>query len=197
MAIKGILFDFNGTLFFDSEFHMEAFRQIFPAYGKPVPSDEYMIQKIFGCNNKTIYEENIDPLGTPEDVREFADKKESIYRELCLANPQDFHLTPGACDLLDHLKATGIPYCVATGSAIDNVSFYFEHMGLGRWFSLDNIIYTDGSFGMLLEASDNYKEKQLSFDAAKAFFISPTLLIYTILTISTVVIQMLLAFIMR
>jgi membrane protease YdiL (CAAX protease family) len=58
-------------------------------------------------------------------------------------------------------------------------------------------IYTDGSFGMLLEASDNYKEKQLSFDAAKAFFISPTVLIYTILTIATVVMQILLSFIIK
>ena len=47
-------------------------------------------------------------------------------------------------------------------------------------------IYADGSFGKLLETSDNYKEKALSFDAAKTFFRSPTVLIFTILAIASI-----------
>lgn len=146
MAIKGILFDFNGTLFFDSDFHMEAFRRTLRAYGKPIPSDDYMIQNIFGRTNETIYVENIDPHGTPEDIKSFANQKESQYRSFCLENPKDFHFTEGACELLNYLKENKIPYCMATGAEIDNLEFYFEHMGLTRWFTLDNIVYTDGSF---------------------------------------------------
>ena len=55
MTLKGILFDFNGTLFFDSAFHMEAFRRIFPKYGHPVPSDEWMMKNCFGPTNANIY----------------------------------------------------------------------------------------------------------------------------------------------
>lgn len=55
-------------------------------------------------------------------------------------------------------------------------------------------IYTEGSFGVLLEPSDDYKEKKISFDAPKAFFRSPTVLIYTILTIATIALQVLLIF---
>lgn len=146
MAIKGILFDFNGTLFFDSDFHMEAFRRTLRSYGKPIPTDDYMIRNIFGRTNETIYLENIDPNGTPEDIKSFANQKESQYRSFCLENPKDFHFTEGACELLDYLKEKKIPYCMATGAEIDNLEFYFEQMGLARWFTLDRIVYTDGSF---------------------------------------------------
>ena len=56
-------------------------------------------------------------------------------------------------------------------------------------------IYADGSFGKLLDTSENYKEKKLSFDAAKTFFRSPTVLIFTILVIVTIAFQVLLMFI--
>lgn len=146
MTLQGLLFDFNGTLFFDSVFHMEAFRRIFRAYGKPIPTDDFMIHHIFGKTNETIYRENFNADASPEEVEDFAVRKESLYRSLCLENPADFHFTEGAAELLDHAKATGIPYCMATGSGMDNLEFYFTHMGLGRWFSLDNIVYTNGTF---------------------------------------------------
>ena len=77
--LKGVLFDFNGTLFFDSDMHMEAFRRAFPKYGQPVPSDEFMIGRCFGRTNDTIYRENFKPDPTPEEVsaagRKLAEKQ--------------------------------------------------------------------------------------------------------------------------
>ena len=55
-------------------------------------------------------------------------------------------------------------------------------------------IYADGSFGKILESSDNYREKNISFDAAKAFFRSPTVIIYTILTLISIFSPLILAF---
>ena len=54
--------------------------------------------------------------------------------------------TKGAPEFLDYLKENNIPFCLATGSGMDNLSFYIEQMDLGRWFTLDNIVYFDGSF---------------------------------------------------
>ena len=45
--------------------------------------------------------------------------------------------------MLDHLKATGIPFNLATGSPIDNVEFYFEALDIGRWFDINTIVYSD------------------------------------------------------
>ena len=146
MTLKGILFDFNGTLFFDSDLHMEAFRRIFKKHGKPIPSDELMIESFFGCTNETIYRNNFDPDAKQEEIKAFTIEKEDLYRDLCLEMPDTFRLVDGATELLDYLKENHIPFCLATGSDIDNVSFYIKHLGIDRWFSEDNMVYTNGTF---------------------------------------------------
>jgi beta-phosphoglucomutase-like phosphatase (HAD superfamily) len=145
--VKGVLFDFNGTLFFDSELHIKAFKKYFTEHGKDEPSAEFITQKIFGRPNPRIYSDNFNPNPTEEEWREFADEKEGLYRDFCLSSPELMKYTDGAYELLDYLKENGIPYCLATGCGIDNVSFYMEHMDLGRWFDLDkNVVYFDGTF---------------------------------------------------
>lgn len=145
--IKGVLFDFNGTLFFDSELHIRAFKKYFVEHGKDEPSAEFITQNIFGRPNPRIYSDNFNPNPTPEECENFADEKEGLYRGFCLSEPELMRYTEGAAELLDYLKENGIPYCLATGCGIDNVSFYMEHMELGRWFDLDrNVVYFDGTF---------------------------------------------------
>lgn len=146
MNLKGILFDFNGTLFFDSYLHMEAFRRIYRNYGKPIPTDELMIQKFFGRNNETIYLENFDSNASREEIVKFIDMKENTYRDLCLEFTDTLHLVDGATELLDYIKENGIPFCLATGSDLENVKFYIKHLGIDRWFSEDNMVYTNGKF---------------------------------------------------
>lgn len=144
--IKGILFDFNGTLFFDSHLHIRAFEKYFLERGKEKPSAEFIIRNIFGRSNPRIYADNFNPNPTPEECEIFADRKEGLYREFCLASPEEMHLTRGAPEMLDFLKKSGIPYALATGSGMDNLRFYIEHMELGRWFDESNTVYADGSF---------------------------------------------------
>ncbi len=144
--LSGILLDFNGTLFFDSDMHMEAFRQVFPLYGHPVPSDDFMAKRCFGRTNETIFKENFDPNATKADIDEFELRKESIYHRLCLDSPERFRLVDGAEEMLDELKARNIPFCLATGSNLLNVKFYMQHMKLDRWFGSDNMVYDDGTY---------------------------------------------------
>ena len=146
MTLKGILFDFNGTLLFDSDLHMDAFRQVFPMFGQPAPTDEFMIGKLFGRTNETIWKENFDPTGNKADVERFTDAKEGLYRESCLANRQIFRLIDGAEELLNYLKEKSIPFALATGSDFGNVSFYLRELGLDRWFSEENMVWDDGTY---------------------------------------------------
>ncbi len=144
--VRGLLFDFNGTLFFDSEFHMEAFNRCFDRYGLPRQSREDMLHRIFGRTNVQIYEDNFGTEPTAEQLKEFEEFKEGIYMSICHENPDKFHLCDGACEMLDYLKEHSIPYCIATGSPLINVKFYFEYLDLGRWFTFDNIVYATGEF---------------------------------------------------
>ena len=147
MSIKGFLFDFDGTLFFNSYFHLIATGRVFERYyGLPSPDYDTMINKMFGRTNRTIVLENIDPNASEEKIAFFEDTKEREYRELCLENPNECHLVDGACELLDYLKENNIPRCIATGAPLSNVNFYREQFGIDKWFGDGNIIYADSSF---------------------------------------------------
>ena len=146
MMLKGILFDFNGTLLFDSDLHMDAFRRVFPLFGKPAPTDEFMIGKIFGRTNETIWKENFDQKAERADVVRFTDEKETLYRSACLERRDVFRLVDGAEELLNYVKENGIPYALATGSDWGNVSFYLRELGLDRWFTTDNMVWDDGTY---------------------------------------------------
>ena len=146
MAIKGVMFDFDGTLFFNSDLHMLATRRVFVSRGFPEPDDDTMVHRIFGRPNSTIYLENIDPRGTQEDIDRFEADKETEYQRVCLESPERLHLVEGASELLDFLSGNGIPYAIATGAPRTNVEFYKKHLGIDRWFNDSNIIFHDGSF---------------------------------------------------
>ena len=143
--MRGVLFDFNGTLFFDSDKHIEAFRRIFAANGYPVPSDQTIVTEIFGRTNRQIFSERFSATATDTQLDLWGEQKEQFYRAACLSD-NSLSLAPGAEALLDLLKEREIPYAVATGSGRSNVDFYFAHLGLDRWFSEDNLIWCDDSF---------------------------------------------------
>lgn len=145
--ISGILFDFNGTLFFDSRMHIEAFGKVEAMYSVPISSKEELIKSVFGKTNEQIFKEKMNSDATPEECELFSDRKKQLYFEACLANAGIFKLVDGVCEMLDYIKDNGIPYALVTGSDREEVEFFIKHLNIDRWFSFDkNIIYNDGTF---------------------------------------------------
>ena len=142
--VKGILFDFNGTLFYDSDKHIRAFQLFFERRGLEIPDAEYLATMTFGRTNEDIFRDIYKADATDEELCRYGDEKEELYRSACLEASESLHLAEGAYEMLDFLTSKNIPFCIATGSGIDNINFYFEHLGLSRWFALDRIVYPDG-----------------------------------------------------
>lgn len=143
--MKGIIFDFNGTLFFDSEKHLEAWRE-FSKRVRPYPfTDEEMREHMFGRTNEDIIGYLLGKKPDPELVEKLGKEKEAVYREMCLKDMENTHLAPGAVEFLDYLKENNIPRTIATMSEKDNVDFYIETFNLEKWFDLDKIVYADGT----------------------------------------------------
>ena len=91
--LRGILFDFNGTLCFDSHFHAEAFREYYRLRGRTdLPDDDFMTKYIFGKTNELIYREQFDLNASAEEIREYGETKENLYFEKCLAAKDEFRL---------------------------------------------------------------------------------------------------------
>lgn len=143
--MKGIIFDFNGTLYWDSKLHYDAWRE-FSALLRETPfTDEEMREKMFGHTNEDIIEYAIGKKPSKEMVEKYGKEKEALYRKRCLLDPENFKLADGAIELLDFLKENNIPRTIATMSEWDNVEFYIKEFQLEKWFDLDEIVYSDGT----------------------------------------------------
>ena len=139
---KGAIFDFNGTLFWDTAFHDRAFDIFLEKHGVQLTDEEKRV-KIHGQTNPDIMRGIFGNHMTEKQIHDFSQDKELIYRGLC---KNDLKLASGAEELFDFFKAKGIPFTIATSAGIENVSFYFENMHLDRWFSLDKVVYNNGTF---------------------------------------------------
>jgi HAD superfamily hydrolase (TIGR01509 family) len=142
MTFKGAIFDFNGTLFWDTAFHNRAFNIFLEKYGIKLSDNEKRI-KIHGKPNADIMRGIFGNHLTDSEIHELAQEKEAIYRNLCI---NDLQFAPGAEGLIIYLSAKRIPITIATSAGIENVSFYFENMHLGRWFNFDKIVFDTGTF---------------------------------------------------
>jgi len=140
--IKGAIFDFNGTLFWDTAFHDLAFDIFLEKHNIQLTGEEKRI-KIHGQTNPDIMRSIFGVQLTEKEINDYSQDKELIYRQLCI---NDLKFAPSAEDLFDFLKANNIPFTIASSSGIENISFYFANMGLDRWFSLDKVVYNNGTF---------------------------------------------------
>ena len=141
MKYKAIIFDFNGTLLWDTHLHNQAWDRFLAKYGFNF-SDQQKNQIIHGKQNQDIFKALFNQTLSNAEIEQYVLEKEHLYQELCLE--EKLPLGPGVEAFLDHLKQQNIPFTIATSSGIENVSFYFEHYDLKRWFSLDSIVYNNG-----------------------------------------------------
>ncbi len=160
--MHAVLLDFNGTMFFDTRFHMEAWSKI---YHELHPEDKSPLAstKICGPCNDVILK-NMAPWLTPAERQQYSEKKEALYREACRNDPASLHLVAGAEELLQGLQKRGIPFALASASIKANVDFYFDSFPIGHWLKQQDVVYDDGSYAdkgeMHLEAGSWASERR-------------------------------------
>lgn len=166
--MRAVLLDFNGTMFFDSSLHAEAWSKI---YQDLYPEDAKALDSTVVCgpNNDAILK-SIAPWMTADQRDLWSEKKEALYRRACKSKPEMLHLVRGTEAFLQYLQEHGIPFALASASIKSNIDFYFETFGLDRWFQNDQVVYDDGSYpnkgAMHLEAA-----RRLNVDIADCLLI--------------------------
>ena len=158
MKYKGVIFDFNGTLLWDTSLHNIAW-DIFLQKHHFQLTDEEKNEKIHGKTNKDIFAGIFKRKVEGEELQAYILEKEYLYQNLVIQ--QDLQLADGVTDLFDTLKTHQIPFTIATSSGIENFNFYFERYGLNRWFKQELAVYDNGSMkskphpDFFLQASKN------------------------------------------
>ncbi len=153
----GIIFDFNGTMVFDSHYHDEAWRAFSTKLRGVMISDEEIEQHVHGNVNEKIIEYLLPHVSKEENAMLSA-KKEELYRELSRLD-ENYQLVAGLPAYLDEVKQKQIATTIASASIKDNIDYFVSTFMLGKWFDPNKIIYDDGSY------SD---KRQMFLDAAKA-----------------------------
>ena len=144
--MQAILFDFNGTMFFDSDKHDKAWQIFLPKYGRGDVSLETLLEyNPHGRSNEAIIKHFLGNELPAEKIFELSEEKESIYRQLCLEDPKSFCFVDGLNEFLDFLKEKDIPRNIATASERSNLDFYIREFHLANWFDVDKITYIDGT----------------------------------------------------
>ena len=141
MKNGGVIFDFNGTLFWDSVYQEISWDKYLEEHNINLT----MAQKkeyIHGRNGKDtlefLFKRKLDDL----EVEKYSEEKELIYRNECLKH--EMKLAPGAIKLLNYLKSQKIPIAIATASGKTNVDFFIKKLNLLDYFDEEHIIYNDG-----------------------------------------------------
>jgi len=163
--IKAAIFDFNGTMFFDSDKHEKAWsKYLGDLLGRYISDDEFK-KYVHGRNSSFIIEHFTKKELSKDELMKMSDEKERVYRELCLMDKNNFHLVPGLTDFLEYLKENNILLNIATASNKENIDFYFDKFSLSKWFEYSNVVYDDGTLpgkpdpSLYLKASKNINVK--------------------------------------
>lgn len=144
--IDTVIFDFNGTLYFDKDLNEESWKII---YKEILGNDENFdneLENILSTKTDSNIDNFFKRMGQNvgrEILDEYSLKKENIYQDLAKKKGRNY-LAPGASNLLDYLKENNIKIFLATASIKYNVDFYLDYIGLKKWFDYSCITYDDG-----------------------------------------------------
>ncbi|MFM7458924.1 MAG: HAD family hydrolase [bacterium] len=130
--IKAVIFDMDGVLVYNTEFHKKALKQFCSSKGFHL-TDEDMAEKIYGRTNREWLLNLFDKDLTDELVEEYAQEKELIYRELY---KDSIEPAPGLIEFLDLLDSLNILRAIGTSAPPVNVEFTLEKANLRKYFSL-------------------------------------------------------------
>ena len=140
--IKGVIFDFNGTLFWDTALHNLAWDTFLEKHGIYL-SDREKNEIIHGKNNKDILNLLFNNQLLQSEIADLSLEKEMIYQKLCIET--EMKLAPGADEFLTYLTLIKIPFTIATASEPYNVDFYFEQLNLRSFFDRSKVVCNDGT----------------------------------------------------
>lgn len=143
--MKALAFDFNGTMYMDTDKHRQAWNLFFQKHiGRPLEEEEFL-HYACGPAVENIMRHFFPQVTDAALITALAGEKEEIYRRLCREDVEALRLIEGLPEALDRLQARGVPMVIATGAGRENMDFYFEAFHLERWFDWRHVIYDDGT----------------------------------------------------
>lgn len=145
MKYNGIIFDFNGTLLFDTDLHVKAWDTIAKKLHKGPITYETIVRNYWGLANEELLRKLTDNIYSDQEYQQLSQEKEALYRQYVCENKQ-YQLVDGVMDFFNYLKNNNIPFTIASASIKENIDFYVTHFKLKKWIDPAMIVYDNGQY---------------------------------------------------
>lgn len=159
--MEAVIFDFNGTLFFDNDKHLLAWGAVSKALRGQDLSEAELETHLNGVPNREIIQYLTNHQASLDEIKQWSLEKEVYYRQFCLADKENFHLVAGVEAYFNYLQDSGIPFTIASASIKPNIDFFVESFHLDHWIKKEKIVYDDGTYQnkvkMFLKAAEILK----------------------------------------
>ena len=159
--LNGVIFDMDGVLLDNVDYHVEAFLRL--GREEVEPFGRAQVLKVFGRRNSEMLPALFSrPLSLAEAKR-LGERKEAIYREIIRPHLAS-SLVPGVVELLHGLQVQRFRLAVATSGPPENVELVLE--GLGDGCSFDAVVTGD-------QASKGKPDPEIFLLAAQRIEVEP------------------------
>jgi len=125
-----LLFDMDGVIADTNPAHKETIKKFCDRYDIEV-SNEFLEKHIYGRTNKEWIPELFNHQLSAEEVENFGDEKEAMFREYY---KDDLKPVPGLLHFLAHMKEEGVPMVVATSAPGENADFILNGLHIRSYF---------------------------------------------------------------
>ena len=142
--IKTVIFDFNGTLFMDSDYHKKAWiAYAKQRLGKDISVEQFKNEFMGKPNVKIL--QMLDPSLSNEQALIYSEEKEVMYRTMVINDGMP-RLVEGAEVLFNFLKIKNISFTIASAANVNNFIFYRKVFNLDDYFNPNLLVMDDGSY---------------------------------------------------
>ncbi|MFL5783892.1 MAG: HAD family hydrolase [Bacteriovoracaceae bacterium] len=131
MKIKAVIFDMDGVVVNNHEYHFKAWMDFAEKYGFELNEEIYKDQ-FNGKTNKDLFRIIFDD-PTDEEIAAYGEEKESMYRE---AYYDDLAPHTGLLDFLSALKRGRYKIALATSAPTENVDWVLDNLQLRPYFDV-------------------------------------------------------------
>jgi HAD superfamily hydrolase (TIGR01509 family) len=130
MAQKAVLFDMDGVVIDNLPYHVDAWLLYCERHGIHL-TREIFYKDLNGLNSKDTFEWLLKREISQEEISEFEEEKELIYRGFY---KPFLAPAPGLMDFLTLLKAYGIKAALGTSAGPGNIDFILDGLGIRSYF---------------------------------------------------------------
>lgn len=120
----------DGVIVHTNPFHKEAIHRFCADHGLSVTED-FLQKNVYGRTNKEWIPEVFGRALDADELAQYADEKESLFRELFGPHLEE---VKGLTAFIDHLKSDGIKLAVATSAPGESADFILQGLGIADRF---------------------------------------------------------------